>query len=81
MASPGEVEVPKWFLWLNPPGRKVVQFHANLWDSHCGVNGQRLSDPAAVGVNHHQTKRLHTEQRGGITLESNCSIITSRPDR
>lgn len=41
----------------------MVQFHADLWHSHWGVDGQGLSNPAAVGVNHHQAQRLHTEQR------------------
>lgn len=59
--------MPKWFLWLDPPGREVIQLHADLWDAHCSLDEQWLSDPAAVGVNHHQAQRLHGAERTNLT--------------
>lgn len=69
--SPGEIEMPEWFLWFDPPGGAVVQFYAHVWDDHGRVEGQRLCDPAAVGVDHHQAQRLqHTHTRGEDRTET-----------
>lgn len=57
-ASPGQIEVPQWFLWFDPPGREVVQADGHIGDAHGCVDGRRLCDPATVGVYHHQSQRL-----------------------
>lgn len=56
--------MPQWFLRINPPGREVVQFYANLWDAYGCTDRHGLCNPAAVSVNHHQAQRLHTGEAG-----------------
>lgn len=58
----------------------VVQLHADLQDAHCGVHGQGLSNPTAVGMNHYKTQRLHMEKRRGVILtQANVLIIYNDP--
>lgn len=53
--------MPEWFFWFNPPGGTVVQSYANVWNNHCCVDGQGLSDPPAVSVDHHQAQGLQSK--------------------
>lgn len=74
--------MPECFFWFNPPGGKVVQFYANVWNNHCCVDGQGLSDPPAVSVDHHQAQGLQSKQENEnhMCSKEKIQIIEARPD-
>lgn len=78
--SPGQIEMPERFFWLYPPGGKVVEFQANVWNNHCRVDGQGLGNPPAVSVDHHQAQRLQIGVITQITLNKKQLIEAKKKE-